>query len=242
MGFKYVKIIILSSVIFFSYNILSIFENLKYINIGYINFSDFDNSLQDCLLNENQINITGEDPYIVLNDFKNYLCDFTIDYSVIDGQINSIKLYYDYGQGFSEENTSLIANNRMNRLQLNKKIENLRIDFEGDFSKYQDTKIKINGIYVNEHNYVFEEINKIMLLALELFIFCMVVYFSKNYFAMNKCSFILLVIFVRYISNYINNIYLSEFSILIKGLTMIVHFMVFIWVLMLMKGISNLED
>lgn len=119
-------------------------------------FKSFNNlSLNDCIIidNSNILKITGKDPYITIVGVNTMVKEIQIDLVEDKEFVPALSIYYNIGEGFNEKDKITYLKSGKEefiKIELNKKIKDLRIDFENiDLKKLDNYLITISKIGIN---------------------------------------------------------------------------------------------
>lgn len=200
-------------------------NNYKYTVIDV--FSSENLHVHDCIINDDGLKITGEDPYIIIPGCNVPIYDITMDYSLIEGKIDYVKFYFDYGSNFNENDTKEMHSINNVWCYDDEIVKNFRVDLEGtDIS----TIVKLNNIQLNSNENK-EFLDKIYSIKYFIILPIQMIFFLTLYFMSGLCDYrykldfiysIIYFILVTAFSLSINNIWATEVSNFVKIISLII--------------------
>lgn len=172
-----------------------VLKNDKYQQVD-INIEDYVD-IHDCVLEENRVIITGDDPYIVYYTPRIQAYDITINNKSIIKYTGNYKIYFSDGTIFSEDFVGKKEREMDFCYSINSNVQAVRVDFEG-VTKDEYTILEKKIATINDNTRIPQLIS---LLVTRLFLVCIYIVISYLYT-------ILLIYRKMYRKYYVNLIYI----------------------------------
>lgn len=200
--------------------VLGNLSEYKYTNLTSMKFNDC------ALVDTNKVEITGNDPYMVIYNLNTPIRNIQINLSQEKKYINKLSVYYNTGKHFNEmkKKSINIKQNESNIiLGKNKNINSIRLDFEDiNFEEEGNITIDIKYLWINPKTNI--------KFPIDLWIYNIVfIYLLKILFNKMKIKIFYLGIITIFITIYCYNFIILKYQILALNFSIVfVSLIVFI--------------